>query len=142
MSRHGSTLRAKRDADSDDDVDEPAGAERAPEPIRAVGQLDPCPRREACVEGRPRVGVRRAVGQNGHKPTAECDEQRAVRKLDQRKAGRPTALPTPPEMPEREPGLHPRDPSDDLVNIDRTYGHLAQDGQPTRSNCSTATTEM
>src|SRR3954468_5837086 len=104
-------LRAQRDADLHDDVDEPAGAERTPEPIRAVGQLHPRPRREACVERRPRVGVHRAVGQNGKEPTAERDEQRAIRKLDHWKGGRPTVLPTPPEVREREPGLHPRDPS-------------------------------
>src|SRR5439155_21661416 len=103
-SRDTMTLRARRHADLDNDVDEPAGAEGTPEPIRAVGKLGPCPGREAGVERRPRVGVRRAVGQNGYEPTAERDQQRAIRKLDHRKAGRPTVLPPPPEVPEREPG--------------------------------------
>src|SRR5438093_11525814 len=105
-------LRAKRHADFDNDVDEPAGAEHTPEPSRAVGHLLPCPRREAGGERRPRIGMRRAMGQNGYEPTAERDEQRAIRKLHHRKAGRPTVLTTPPEIPEREPGVHPRDPSD------------------------------
>src|SRR4051812_40435545 len=110
-------LRAERGADLQDDVDEPAGTERTPEPVRPVGQLDPCPRREAGVERRPRVGVHRAVGQGGHEPPAECDEQRGVRKLDHRKAGRPTVLRTPPEVPERAPGLHPRDPNGGILRF-------------------------
>src|SRR3954468_22226799 len=68
-------LRTERDADLDDDVAESAGAEGTPKPIRAVGQLGPCPSRQAGVERRPRIAVHRAIGQNGHEPSAKRDEQ-------------------------------------------------------------------